>query len=101
MLTKTLKMKKIIESVRDWGRDCYCDSGKDNTCMKRFGWQLGDLLQISINRGDSLVGRQPLQLRPPLLVRIGFRHLSSGMTVWKVLTRRTSFSLAERTIISS
>lgn len=43
VLTKTQKMKKIIESVRDWGRDCYCDSGKDNTCMKRFGWQLGDL----------------------------------------------------------
>lgn len=43
VFTKTQKLKKIIESYRDWGRDCYCDSGKDNTCMKRFGWQLGDL----------------------------------------------------------
>jgi CDP-6-deoxy-D-xylo-4-hexulose-3-dehydrase len=43
VLTRTQKMKKIIESVRDWGRDCYCDSGKDNTCLKRFGWQLGEL----------------------------------------------------------
>lgn len=33
----------IAESFRDWGRDCYCAPGKDNTCGKRFGWQLGDL----------------------------------------------------------
>jgi CDP-6-deoxy-D-xylo-4-hexulose-3-dehydrase len=33
----------IIESFRDWGRDCYCPGGKDNTCGKRFCWQLGDL----------------------------------------------------------
>ena len=31
------------ESFRDWGRDCWCPSGKDNTCNKRFGWQLGEL----------------------------------------------------------
>jgi CDP-6-deoxy-D-xylo-4-hexulose-3-dehydrase len=37
------ELKKIIESFRDWGRDCYCASGKDNTCGKRFGWQLGSL----------------------------------------------------------
>jgi CDP-4-dehydro-6-deoxyglucose reductase, E1 len=43
IFTKTFRLKKLIESYRDWGRDCYCDSGKDNTCMKRFGWQLGDL----------------------------------------------------------
>ena len=36
-------LKKIIESFRDWGRDCYCGPGKDNTCGKRFGWQLGTL----------------------------------------------------------
>ncbi len=33
----------IAESFRDWGRDCWCPSGKDNTCNKRFGWQLGEL----------------------------------------------------------
>jgi CDP-6-deoxy-D-xylo-4-hexulose-3-dehydrase len=43
VFTKTMRMKKIMESFRDWGRDCYCDSGKDNTCLKRFGWQLGSL----------------------------------------------------------
>ena len=37
----TLKM--AIESFRDWGRDCWCPSGCDNTCKKRFGWQLGQL----------------------------------------------------------
>lgn len=36
-------LAKIAESFRDWGRDCYCKPGVDNTCNKRFGWQLGDL----------------------------------------------------------
>ncbi len=36
-------LKLIIESYRDWGRDCWCDSGRDNTCGKRYDWQLGDL----------------------------------------------------------
>lgn len=36
-------LKKIVESFRDWGRDCWCAPGKDNTCGKRFGWLLGDL----------------------------------------------------------
>lgn len=36
-------LKKIVESFRDWGRDCYCASGKDDTCNKRFNWQLGTL----------------------------------------------------------
>ena len=36
-------MKVLVESFRDWGRDCWCASGKDNTCNKRFQWQLGEL----------------------------------------------------------
>ena len=36
-------VRKQVESFRDWGRDCYCDTGKDNTCKKRFEWKLGDL----------------------------------------------------------
>ncbi|MEI7657693.1 MAG: lipopolysaccharide biosynthesis protein RfbH [Phycisphaerae bacterium] len=36
-------LKRIIESLRDWGRDCWCPPGKDNTCNRRFDWQLGDL----------------------------------------------------------
>jgi CDP-6-deoxy-D-xylo-4-hexulose-3-dehydrase len=37
------ELKTIAESFRDWGRDCYCPPGKDNTCGKRFCWKLGDL----------------------------------------------------------
>jgi CDP-6-deoxy-D-xylo-4-hexulose-3-dehydrase len=43
VLTSNPNLKIIVESFRDWGRDCYCDPGKDNTCGKRFGWQLGTL----------------------------------------------------------
>ncbi|MDX1959875.1 MAG: lipopolysaccharide biosynthesis protein RfbH [Leptospiraceae bacterium] len=40
---KSNKLKKIAESIRDWGRDCWCPSGKDDTCGKRFNWDLGEL----------------------------------------------------------
>jgi CDP-6-deoxy-D-xylo-4-hexulose-3-dehydrase len=43
VLARDAKMTTVVESVRDWGRDCWCPSGKDNTCGKRFAWQLGDL----------------------------------------------------------
>ena len=43
VFTNNHELKQIAESFRDWGRDCYCPPGKDNTCSKRFGWQLGDL----------------------------------------------------------
>jgi len=43
VFTNNSQLKLIIESFRDWGRDCYCGPGKDNTCGKRFGWQLGSL----------------------------------------------------------
>jgi CDP-6-deoxy-D-xylo-4-hexulose-3-dehydrase len=37
------RLSRIVRSVRDWGRDCWCAPGETNTCGKRFGWQLGDL----------------------------------------------------------
>jgi CDP-6-deoxy-D-xylo-4-hexulose-3-dehydrase len=43
VLTNDAKLKIIVESLRDWGRDCWCATGCDNTCGKRFGWKLGDL----------------------------------------------------------
>lgn len=43
VLTNSPKLKKIIESFRDWGRDCWCAPGDADTCGKRFNWQLGDL----------------------------------------------------------
>ena len=43
VLTDHPRLKTLVESFRDWGRDCWCKPGKDNTCGKRFNWQLGDL----------------------------------------------------------
>lgn len=43
VLTDKPNLQVLIESFRDWGRDCWCHTGKDNTCGKRFDWQLGSL----------------------------------------------------------
>lgn len=43
VLVKKVAHKTIVESYRDWGRDCWCASGKDNTCLKRYDWTLGEL----------------------------------------------------------
>ena len=43
VFTNNPTLKRIIESFRDWGRDCFCPTGKNNTCGKRFCWQLGEL----------------------------------------------------------
>ena len=43
VLTQRPQLRKLIESFRDWGRDCWCAPGKDNTCGKRFDWSLGDM----------------------------------------------------------
>lgn len=43
VLSKDGRWKKTAESIRDWGRDCWCEPGQDGTCGKRFGWKLGEL----------------------------------------------------------
>jgi CDP-6-deoxy-D-xylo-4-hexulose-3-dehydrase len=43
VLTSDDTLEKAMTSIRDWGRDCWCPSGVDNTCKRRFEWQLGDL----------------------------------------------------------
>ncbi|RJR35539.1 MAG: lipopolysaccharide biosynthesis protein RfbH [Deltaproteobacteria bacterium] len=43
VVTNQAQLKTLVESFRDWGRDCWCDPGRDNTCGKRFQWQLGEL----------------------------------------------------------
>ena len=43
VVTDQPKLKKLLASYRDWGRDCWCPPGKDNSCGKRFDWQLGEL----------------------------------------------------------
>jgi len=45
VVTNNSLIYKSIRQFRDWGRDCWCDTGKDNTCRKRFGWKLGQLPQ--------------------------------------------------------
>lgn len=45
VFTNNIELKMIAESFRDWGRDCYCPPGKDNTCGKRFCWKMGSLPQ--------------------------------------------------------
>ncbi|MFP8960074.1 lipopolysaccharide biosynthesis protein RfbH [Streptomyces nanhaiensis] len=43
VLTSDLKLARVVESLRDWGRDCWCEPGKNNTCLKRFDYQMGKL----------------------------------------------------------
>jgi CDP-6-deoxy-D-xylo-4-hexulose-3-dehydrase len=43
VLTSDVRLRKLVESLRDWGRDCWCDPGAANTCGKRFSWKLGEL----------------------------------------------------------
>ncbi|MCX4851943.1 lipopolysaccharide biosynthesis protein RfbH [Streptomyces sp. NBC_00893] len=43
VLTSNLQLARIVESLRDWGRDCWCEPGKNNTCFKRFEYQMGAL----------------------------------------------------------
>ena len=43
VLIKKVAYKRIVESIRDWGRDCWCAPGCENTCLKRYEWQLGEL----------------------------------------------------------
>lgn len=43
VITNKAYIHRSIRQFRDWGRDCWCDTGKDDTCHKRFGWKMGDL----------------------------------------------------------
>ena len=43
VFTNNPQLKRILESFRDWGRDCFCATGMNDTCGKRFGWKLGEL----------------------------------------------------------
>jgi len=43
VFTNSIKLKMIAQSYRDWGRDCFCEPGMENTCRKRFDWKLGEL----------------------------------------------------------
>jgi CDP-6-deoxy-D-xylo-4-hexulose-3-dehydrase len=76
-------LKVLVESIRDWGRDCWCPSGQDNTCKRRFEWHLGELPQgydhkyIYSHLGYNLkpldpqaaIGRQQLRKLPGFIQR--------------------------------
>ncbi|HEY8577377.1 MAG TPA: lipopolysaccharide biosynthesis protein RfbH [Devosia sp.] len=68
VLCKSTIFKRIVESIRDWGRDCYCDPGKDNTCNKRFEWQLGESCPQAPCPGGPLACPAPFP--PPMPCRL-------------------------------
>src|SRR5207302_8095073 len=96
VLTDRAGLKKLAESFRDWGRDCWCDPGKDNTCGKRFGWQLGQLPEgydhkytyahigynLKATDMQAAVGVAQLKKLPAFIAarRRNFRYLREGLS---------------------
>ena len=94
-VVRDMRFKVLAESFRDWGRDCWCASGKDNTCNKRFGWQLGELRagydhkDIYSHLGYNLkpldpqaaIGRQQLQKLPAFIQarKDNWQHLRTAL----------------------
>src|SRR5665213_2405372 len=93
--TNSPLLKTIVESFRDWGRDCWCDPGKDNTCGKRFDWQLGDLpcgydhkysyshigYNMKVTDMQAAIGLSQLEKLPGFIAarRKNFQYLSNGL----------------------
>lgn len=99
ILTSTPALKKLVESFRDWGRDCWCEPGEANTCGQRFDWQLGELPHgydhkyIYSNIGYNLkatdlqaaVGVSQLKKLPHFIEvrRRNFQLLKDGLRRWE------------------
>ena len=95
VLTDKPALKVIIESFRDWGRDCWCHPGKDNTCGKRFDWQLGTLpagydhkytyshigYNLKATDMQAALGSAQIEKLPDFIQRRknNFRHLYSAL----------------------
>lgn len=95
VFTNDSNLKRIVESIRDWGRDCYCEPGKENTCGKRFCWKLGDLpygydhkyiyshlgFNLKISDMQAAVGLAQLNRLPEFVERRkhNFRYLMSRL----------------------
>jgi CDP-6-deoxy-D-xylo-4-hexulose-3-dehydrase len=95
VMTQQPALTKLIESFRDWGRDCWCAPGKDNTCGKRFEWQLGELpcgydhkyiyshigYNLKLSDMQAAVGVSQLKKLPGFIAtrRTNFRRLYDGL----------------------
>ena len=95
VLARKAILKPIIESFRDWGRDCWCLPGCDNTCLKRFEWQLGSLpdgydhkytyshLGYNLKSGDiqAAIGLKQLEQLPNFVTRRkeNWKYLRDGL----------------------
>ena len=95
VLTDKPMLRTIAESFRDWGRDCWCEPGKDNTCGKRFKWELGTLpcgydhkytyshigYNLKVTDMQAAVGVAQLQKLPAFIEarRNNFRLLQEGL----------------------
>jgi CDP-6-deoxy-D-xylo-4-hexulose-3-dehydrase len=92
-------LARSAQSIRDWGKDCWCPPGQSNTCGKRFGWQLGDLPEgydhkyIFSNLGYNLkvtdmqaaIGLAQLEKLPDFCARrrANFCRLAEGLSRWE------------------
>ena len=95
VLTNSPLLKTLVESFRDWGRDCWCEPGKDNTCGKRFDWQLGELpcgydhkytyshigYNLKMTDMQAAIGLSQLQKLPGFIEarRRNFQYLYQGL----------------------
>jgi CDP-6-deoxy-D-xylo-4-hexulose-3-dehydrase len=95
VFTNNSILRRAQVSIRDWGRDCWCDPGMDNTCTKRFGWQLGDLprgydhkytyshlgYNLKITDMQAAVGVAQLQRLPGFIAarKRNFQRLHEGL----------------------
>ncbi len=96
VLTNNPQLKKLVESFRDWGRDCWCKPGHDDTCGKRFNWKLGDLpygydhkyiyshvgYNLKVTDMQAAVGLSQLQKLDSFIARRrkNFAHLYRGLS---------------------
>ncbi len=111
VFTNDMRLNKIMESLRDWGRDCWCPPGKDNTCNRRFGWRLGDLpkgydhkytyshlgFNLKITDMQAAVGVAQLKHLPRFIEqrKANFNHLKEGLRgleEWLILPEATEHS---------
>ncbi|MCP9473142.1 MAG: lipopolysaccharide biosynthesis protein RfbH [Nitrospira sp.] len=108
VVTNNAKLKRILESFRDWGRDCYCPPGRDNTCGRRYCWQRGELpkgydhkyiyshagYNLKMTDFQAAVGLAQLERLPDFIEarKRNFRYLKEGLAdleEWLILPEAT------------